>query len=251
MTIHQSAALRAKSRLRAEVFVRRALSMHMLQAACTAAQRIEHAEATASGNKSRDIAYAGHDVPVAIVMALTALEAWGNEIVADFTAQPGSHRLPGGAAISAARIELLDDFLRAKAGGASERFKQIALLLDQKPRTDLKCWKELKLLQNLRNSLVHYKPKWKPEHSLEQTSRQQELEVFREIEKVIGGRARGYNPVLADYPHALFTAGCARWAIGTTRKFAAHFAMEMKMRNPFEDYAASASAPRASHSSGT
>lgn len=113
-----------------------------------------------------------------------------------------------------------------------DKFKSIlkicgkeAISLGSQPGQDCKT------LIELRNSLTHYKPRWRatgPEIPVEEDNRIGALE---------GGFSN--NPFVSEnnpfFPDRILGFGCSKWAIDTAVKYADEFYSRFQVRPPYED----------------
>jgi hypothetical protein len=180
---------------------------HHMHSAVNAARRAHEIEITHSkeghGSWYEEML---HLVPVAIIMADAALEAQVNEAMQDIldgkgTAQPDD-----------AQKRCLREQLQ-KNGNAIGRCRQLLPVLGIEPSGDRSEWDEAKLLRDLRNGFIHFRPAWDHE-GVHDSDWVKQLKL----------RVPIYAPYAErfQFPYGFITYGTAKWAITTALNFAAH-----------------------------
>ena len=145
-------------------------------------------------------------VPVAVIMAAAALEANANEIIQDNLDQ-----LP-----SSPRRELLKDLISERSGSAMEKYRRLALLLDELPDQGSAVWQNADLLIRFRNFFVHFKPSW-------------DHEIGVHEEGKLSRQLRARLPIVEAYksgfmlPYGVLNYACAKWAVASAKDFCADF----------------------------
>lgn len=148
-------------------------------------------------------------VPVAITMAAAALEANCNEIIQDIL--DGSTPL----GLAQGHMTLLRDLKHDRSGNTTDHYRHIALLLDQTPDTGSLAWQDAALLVRFRNALMHFKPAWDSETDIHDGKWVRTLKAKVPI-------SPGYQSNFM-FPYGFMTYGCAKWAVQSSKAFAAQF----------------------------
>jgi hypothetical protein len=193
-----------------KVSLRSNFAMHHLRAAIQAAQNARAVEQAADTSKHGPW-FDGMmiHVPVAIVMAAAALEAHCNEAIQDVLDRSARWSLAEG------HQALLRDLKGGRSGDATERCRTLALLLDKAPDPGSPTWQNARLLVRFRNAFMHFKPAWDHETDVH------DGQWIKELKRLV--------PISASYqskfmfPYGFMTYGCAKWAVESTRSFAADF----------------------------
>ncbi|MGW3910565.1 hypothetical protein ACWEBX_03420 [Streptomyces sp. NPDC005070] len=109
----------------------------------------------------------------------------------------------------------------SKESNTLERYRKVLQLLGREQfNRGARPFSEAALLMRLRNALVHYKPQWRPEHSDERQSTDQDKLVVQLMERKFTP-----NPFYADslnpyFPERCLGHGCTSWAWNSALKFA-------------------------------
>jgi hypothetical protein len=158
-----------------------------------------------------------HDVSVVIILSSAALEAHVNELLTDIidADQPG---------ITSQRKELLkllrDDFKNSM----EDKYIQLALYYDKSVDKGCIAWQDMKLLSQLRNALVHFRPAWDDD----KIHRGEMVQTAKKRFAV----SRFYDPN-AMFPYVCFTYDCARWSVKTAQVFTSYYCSILGMQDRF------------------
>jgi hypothetical protein len=109
----------------------------------------------------------------------------------------------------------LKDLKEGRSGKPTERYRQLALILEKIPTRGNTVWQNADLLLKFRNSLMHFKPAWDSETDIH------EGKLVGELKKRVPV-APSLKPN-AMFPYVFMTYGCAKWAVETARVFSAEF----------------------------
>ncbi len=158
-----------------------------------------------------------------IMMSVASLEASINELFLEAIDRSKNSLEP----LSAAQMTLLAELWKATdRSNALSKYQIVLTACGKSPfETGKPPFKEAKLLTDLRNALVHFKPEW-----------DDELKEHRKLEAKLKGRFN--NNRLSEqatgrmtwFPNKCLGAGAARWAITTTIEFSAQFCQELGIK---------------------
>lgn len=173
-----------------------------------------------------------HTVPVAIVMASAAIEAYVNELTKIFIEKPD---------INETQKNSLQKLFDKTSSNAPKRLNRLFCILgedfDSVTRSHIL---ELNILIKLRNGYMHFRPKWSDEpnptwnHS---NNEEDAVNYFNELKSRV--RVYGRYADSHEFPYGFSTYSTAKWAIETALGLAAHISQRLGVPNKFaeQDYA--------------
>ena len=160
-------------------------------------------------------------VPVAVVMAASALESNANEILKDIL--DGMAKAPPTNSLRYLLIDLSND----RSGNAVDKYRRLALLLGKVPSTGNQTWENAKLLVNFRNSLMHFKPAWDSEKDTHDGSLVRGLKTKIAVCSAYKGTFM--------FPYGFMTYECAKWSVQSVLSFSKEFSSLMELKDRFFD----------------
>lgn len=176
----------------------------------------------------------GAFVSTAIFSAVSFLEATINELFDD--AVENKERFDGLLYLDENLLMQMEDWWITKGIKAPtlEKYQKILKLADKsKFNKGTQPYQDVKLVTQLRNSLVHYKPEWS------NTVLNTKLEVIK-VEDSFIDKLKGkfelcpfVAPANAFFPDKCLGYGCAKWAIDSILKFTDEFLERMAIRTQY------------------
>jgi hypothetical protein len=175
-------------------------------------------------------------VMACIASSVSFIEATINEVFAD--AADNQHKSEHIRQLDKETQDLLASLWEvesyARAASTLDKY-QAALRLGKKPVLEKgrKPFQDVKVLIDLRNALVHFKPEW----VIADTGRVDQADLHI-LEKNLKNKF-SLNPFLRDarplFPTLCMSHGCAKWAVGSAIAFVERFYAEMGMTNPLDN----------------
>ncbi len=161
--------------------------------------------------------------------AVASLEALVNEILTD-AAEGKATAVQGLSPAQLGDIRKLVALPQTDRLSILEKYDAIHISLTESPLDKGKePYQSLRLLIKLRNALVHFFPESVPSDST------READEIHELEKSLRGRFPD-NPRVSPgnpwYPDKCLGAGCAQWAVDTSRTFADAFCSSLGIQTP-------------------
>jgi len=194
---------------------------------------LSHKVESAYDGKFSDELFFEHEAYVTgcIFSAFSFLEATINELFSDTAENPDGFK-----ELDKQIRDLMAYMWKRKILPRSRTLEkyQIALILAQKKTFDKKIvpYKDVDLLRELRNALVHYEPEWittilEPEP---------EAITTQKLEKLLSGKFP-LNPMMGEnesfFPKRCLGHGCAKWAVNVSVKFVDDFFEKMGLTPPY------------------
>jgi hypothetical protein len=208
----------AKIRMTATLSLRSNFATNHLRAAVRAARGahdVEQANDTAGhGQWFDDMLML---VPVAVVMAASALESNANEILKDV--------LDGKVPLTNCQRLLLTDLFNDRSGNALDKYRRLALLLGKEPSIRSDSWVDAKLLVSFRNSFMHFKPAWDREKDTHDGS------LVRKLKTKIAVYSAYRSSFM--FPYGFMTYDCAKWSVQSVLCFSERFNSLVGLKDRF------------------
>jgi hypothetical protein len=192
------------------------LAAHFLHSAVKAARRAKVAAENAHTGHGPWFTDMLHDVPTAVIMSASAIEAHTNEAIQDY--------LDGGPKIEDEKKEFLQVLKDNRMPKTTEKCQEMIRILGVSKQARKINWNQVSLLMEFRNSLVHFRPVWSHDVSTDSALKK----------KLIDSKVSIYKPCEDQFPLCFMNYSASKWAINTALKFIGDIAPVLGFVNRFE-----------------
>lgn len=210
--------------------------MQHIQSAALFARRSGQIEKKYDGNFSNELLTEyWADITASIFAAVSFLEATINELFADATEEYSEYPKSLNSNIKALMADMWKKGIpRTARYPILEKF-DIALILARKPTFDRgkPPAKDVELVVQLRNNLIHYEPEWMSD----ETTASSMAATEKKLSKGLRGKF-STSPLMGKnnrfFPNKCLSYGCARWAVESSLAYSDEFYKKLGVSAPYE-----------------